>query len=84
MMYPRIETISQHVCHGRQAERNFMRYGIAYAESFYVNIYRPNCPLTQKTCHSRSHAASVAQQELKKLKGEGYTNVVYDGRLVKL
>ncbi len=46
MVYPRIETITHRACHGRQAERNFMRTGIAYAESVYVNIYRPNRPMT--------------------------------------
>lgn len=83
MMYPRIEIISRHVCHGRQAERNYMRMGIAYAESFYVQTMRPNRPMMEKTCQSRSQATLVAQQELKKLKNEGYNNVVYDGRLMK-
>lgn len=84
MMYPRIEIISRHVCHGRQAERNFMRTGIAYAESFFVQTMRPNRPMQEKTCQSRSQAAMIAQQELKKLTKEGYKNVVFDGRLMNL
>lgn len=84
MMYPRIEIISRHVCHGRQAERNFMRTGIAYAESYYVQTMRPNRPMQEKTCLSHYQATIIAQQELKKLTKEGYKNVVFDGRLMNL
>lgn len=83
MMYPRIEIVKHRTCQGRQAERNYMRTGIAYAESFHVQTMRPNRTMMEKTCQSRSQATLIARQELEKLKREGYENVVYDGRLVK-
>lgn len=84
MRYPRIEVIRHRTCQGRQAERNYMRTGIAYAETFYVQTIRPNRPMIERECQSRSQATLVARQELQKIKKEGYENVIYDGRMIIL
>lgn len=83
MQFPRIEIIKHRDFCGRNAMRNYMRNGIAYAETYEVQTMRPNRPLSSKSNLDRLSAQRVAQMELQKLKNESYPTIVYNGRIVK-
>lgn len=84
MKIPRIDILTHKVCHGRQAERNFMRTGIAYAEEYVVQVMRPDRPMRQKSYSSFGQANLSLQKEKETLKREGYAEVLVMGRVMKL
>lgn len=83
MQFPRIEIIKRREFCGRNAMRNYMRNGIAYAETYEVQTIRPNKPLSNKSNLDRVSAQRVAQMELHKLESENYPTIVYNGRIIK-
>lgn len=83
MQFPRIEIIKHRDFCGRNAMRNYMRTGIAYAETYEVQTMRPDRPMSRKSNLDRVSANSFAQKELQKLKAEKYSAIIYNGRIVK-
>lgn len=81
---PRIEINKRRSFSGHAAERNFIKYGLMYSEDYEVRVLQPNRPLQYRNHMTRQQADSYARMQLRILQGQGFDEILYNGRIVKV